>query len=118
MNRKEICMDTFQSLPLQGLYLNISDRNIHLLHHQEKEEQRQAHAFVLEGAVTFLLEGQPLEASEGDHLTIPYSALHAVQNASDLASKVMIVEVSELESPSYFNLASPIFASDLAGAYD
>jgi hypothetical protein len=101
------------SLPLQGLYLTITNKNIHLLHPREKGKEGQAHGFVLEDTVTLLLE-----TSEGDHLTIPYRALHTVQNASDIASKVIIVAVSELESPSYFNLASPIFASDLAGAYD
>jgi glyoxylate utilization-related uncharacterized protein len=111
-------MHTVQSLPLQGLYLNLKDKNIHLLPYQEKVEQRQAHVFVLEGSVTLLLEGQPLEASTGDHRTLAYGTLHAVRNASDTASKVMIVAVSELESHSYFTLASPVFASDLAGAYD
>jgi glyoxylate utilization-related uncharacterized protein len=111
-------MHTVQSLPLQGLYLNLKNKNIHLLPYQEKVEQQQAHVFVLEGSVTLLLEGQPLEASTGDHLTIAYGALHAVQNARDTASKVMIVAVFEAESYGYFNLASPVFASDLAGAYD
>jgi glyoxylate utilization-related uncharacterized protein len=109
-------MDTVQSSPLQGLYLMITDKDIHLLHYQEKKEQRQAHVIVLEGSVTLLLEGQPLEATKGDHLTLPYNELHALQNTCATSSKVMIV--SETNSHNYFNLTSPVFASDLAGAYD
>jgi hypothetical protein len=68
-------MAAFQSLPLQGLYLTIADKNIHLLHHQEKSEQGRAHVFVLEGTVTLFLE-----ASEGDHLTVPYSQSHGCRS--------------------------------------
>jgi mannose-6-phosphate isomerase-like protein (cupin superfamily) len=103
-------MNTLQSLPVQGFYLSLSDKTIHLLQKEVKHSTGQDHWFVLEGAVTFLLEGQPLEASAGDHITVAKGALQAVQNCSSTPSKIVRVTL-----PVH---TSSVLVSDFAGAYD
>jgi mannose-6-phosphate isomerase-like protein (cupin superfamily) len=102
-------------IPVQGLHLTLSDKSVHLFSQWAHLEGKE-HVFVLEGEVTLLLEGQPLDVSTGDPLTVPRGALHALQNRHDGPSRLMII--SQLESAAPYVLPPFILASDVAGAYD
>jgi mannose-6-phosphate isomerase-like protein (cupin superfamily) len=103
-------MKTLLHSPVQGFYLDLRDKTIHLLQSEVRRDKGQEHWFVLGGAVTFLLEGQPLVASAGEHITAPSGALVAVQNNGSNTSKLICVTLPAK--------TSPILASDFAGAYD
>jgi uncharacterized cupin superfamily protein len=107
----------FSSTYVQGLNLKISGHEIYLVNQQQKARQERSLILVLEGRVTLLLEGQPLELQAGETVTVPNASLHALQNNADMPSRVLLIALSDIEKTYPFTV-SPLVAADLAGAYD
>jgi mannose-6-phosphate isomerase-like protein (cupin superfamily) len=117
-NRLEVAVNkNLASHYVQGLNLKMSGHATYLVNQHPNPRQGQILILVLEGRVTLLIEGQPLKAQTGETVTVPTTALHALQNNASTPSRVLLLALSKLEQTHPF-VISPLVAADLAGAYD
>lgn len=72
--------------------------------------------FVIEGTLSFVIDGEPREVSAGDAVFIRKGQVHAYQNLTDVDSSMLIVSTPGLNHESYFASVAAVLNGDGADA--
>ena len=66
----------------------------------------------LEGALTWTVEGEPIEVGTGEALCIPRGAVHHFANAGDVDAKALAIVTPGILGPGYFRDVAAVLSAD------
>lgn len=72
----------------------------------------------LEGALTWTVEGRPIDVGPGEALCIPRGAVHQFDNTHDIDAKALAVVTPGILGPDYFREVAAILNSAAGGPPD
>jgi len=72
----------------------------------------------LEGALTWTIEGVPVDVGPGEALCIPRGAVHQFDNTGDVDAKALAVVTPGILGPDYFREVAAILEAAAGGAPD
>jgi len=72
----------------------------------------------LEGALTWTIEGVPVDVGPGEALCIPRRAVHQFDNTGDVDAKALAVVTPGILGPDYFREVAAILEAAAGGAPD